>query len=475
MVLMDSSHGEPGKYGGLKCLLNPVPTAPFARNPFPASRKNTMCRIEVLIYGCGHERFHRLSLPCPAGLCQEHNECHEDRTQIVRRRQVHSPPFCKACFDKEHAEIDNAFVRADDDFYRNHNLVRRYLRAKSGRIPDTEDQTRIRQRLRKRRLADRELLEVDFYGPTRRVPDVRSAFLYERPQRSPFRHEDCMEAYNRAVDDDDPSEDCGSQRSTLDDVEDLLQALQFIYDDSPQGNDDGEHFRHFLRQHRLRAEDTDHSAALQGLDSSWQMPAAEEAFAEEDDAGQDFSQPYWPADTFTEDSEFPSMPRYLLGDDFAVLDSPLAETLPTWQRRSPDASQRSSTTTTSTASTVFAVRASPATHQQIRIRREGPILIFNTRASPVVSTDEPIPAPPSNNAPNPVNPTSTHPPPSPTPPRLPPRRHSADNTDQDRRRGSDLLIRRGLLGPLTAADEEPVDDGGFRIRGAASRIGGSGC
>ncbi|KAL8897204.1 MAG: hypothetical protein Q9207_007325 [Kuettlingeria erythrocarpa] len=433
-----------------------------------------MCQIEVLLYSCGHERFSRLALPCPAGLCQEHNECYEERTHIVRRRRIQSPPFCRACFDDEGTEIYEALVRAEEDLYLNHNLVRRYLHAVSGRVPDNEDQTRIRERLRKRHLADQELLEIDFYGPTRRIPDGSSAFIYDCPQRSFFSHGGCIEAYNLAGD-DEPSEDGETQRSIeddevgRDDVEDLLQALDFMYEDSPHGNDEGEHFRRALQNHQARAQDADLLAGLDWLDSTWRE--AVEEFVEESEAsffGQDFSEPYWPPDTFTEDSEFPSMPRHMLGDNSTVQDSPPRPRSP----ESTASSQRSSTTTStsSSASTVVAVRAPPAAHREIRVRREGPVLIFDSRALPNTSTNEPRSSSPSEDTPEPVNASSDH---TPTLRRAPPvltRRHSTYNTNEHSRQGTDQWIRGEDPEPLTTQDV-PVDDetAELRIRGAASR------
>ncbi len=425
-----------------------------------------MCQIEVLLYGCGHERFSRLALPCPAGLCEEHNECYEERTHIVRRRQIHSPPFCKGCFEEEGKEIYEALVRAEEDFYLNHNLVRRYLHAVSGRVPDIEDQTRIRERLRKQHLADQELLEIDFYGPTRRVPDGSSAFLYELPQISSLSHGDCIEAYNRAGN-ETPSEGGQSQRGTEDDdvgeddVEDLLQALHFLYEDRPHEDEEGEHFRRALQNYQARAQD--HSAGIDWLDSTWRE--AVEEFVEDSEAsffGQDFSEPYWPPDTFTEDSEFPSMPRHMLGNNSAVQESPS-------RPRSPDSrasSQRSSTaaSTSSSASTVVAVRAAPATHRDIRVRREGPVLIFNTRALPNTSINEPRSSP-SGDAPEPDRSSTLR--------RARPlltRRHGTDNTDEHHRERIHQPIRRRGPEFLTTPDEHVDDETtGLRIRGAASR------
>ncbi len=431
-----------------------------------------MCQIEVLQYGCGHERFSRLALPCPAGLCEEHNECYEERTQTVRRRQIHSPPFCKGCFEEEGKEIYEALVRAEEDFYLNHNLVRQYLHAVSGRVPDIEDQVRIRERLKKQHLADQELLEVEFYGPTRRIPDGSSAFLYECPQRSSSSHGECIEAYNRAGN-ETPSEDGESRRGTedddvgSDDVEDLLQALDFIYEDRPHEDEEGEHFRRALQNYQARAQD--HSAGIDWLDITWRE--AVEEFVEDSEAstfGQDFSEPYWPPDTFTEDSEFPSMPRRMLGDNPAVQDSPA-------RRRSPDStasSQRSSTTasTSSSASTVVAVRAAPATHREIRVRREGPVLIFNTRALTNTATNEPRSFSASDDTPERVNATLDH---SPTLRRARPlltRRRGSDNMDEHRHEGTHQPTRRRGPESLTTPDEHIDDETtGLRIRGAASR------
>ncbi|KAI4193465.1 MAG: hypothetical protein LQ346_003914 [Caloplaca aetnensis] len=433
-----------------------------------------MCQIEVLLYGCGHERFSRLALPCPAGLCPEHNKCYEERTRTVRQRRVQSPPFCRACFDDGGTEIYEALVRAEEDFYLNHNLVRRYLRAVSGRVPDNEDQTRIRERLRKRHLADQELLEVDFFGPTRRIPDGSSAFLYECPQRSSFSHGDCIEAYNLAGC-DNPSEDGESQRGTeddevgRDDVEALMQALHFIYEDRPQENEEGEHFRRFLQENEERARDTDHSAGIDWLDSTWRE--AVEDFVEESESsffGQDFSEPYWPPDTFTEDSEFPSTPRHMLGNNTAVQHSPPRPRSPDSTASSPRSS--SSTSTTCTASTVVAVRAPPATHRDIRVRREGPILVITTRAPPSSPVSDTRSSSPSEDAPEPVSATLDH---SPTMRRAPPlltRRHSTDNTDEYHRQATEPLIRRGGPAPLPTPDQSIEDRAAdLRIRGAASR------
>ncbi|KAI4144038.1 MAG: hypothetical protein L6R39_004344 [Caloplaca ligustica] len=213
-----------------------------------------MCRVHILVYGCGHRRFLRLVRPCPAGLCSQHNECYQDRTRTTRRYRVLTPPFCKKCFDKEKAEIDKAFIRVEENFAQNHDLVRRYLRARNGHAPTQEDQNRIRQRLRKNRNANQELLEIEFYGPTRRIPNSSSALLYWRWRRSTYSHQECMRAYSiahTAFQDGDDQRDTLDEAGSRDEQLDGLEAAQLADDDSAQASEDGEYFQTWRRAYQL--------------------------------------------------------------------------------------------------------------------------------------------------------------------------------------------------------------------------------
>ncbi|KAL8748557.1 MAG: hypothetical protein Q9184_007220 [Pyrenodesmia sp. 2 TL-2023] len=266
---------------------------------------------------------------------------------------------------------------------------------------------------------------------------------------------------------DSSSEGGESQRGTVDDeaddMEALLQALQFLYEDRPQ--EGGDYYHGFLQAYEDRAQDTDHPRAI---DTSW--PMADEELAVDDDDDDDVDLPHsvdgWVAYLNRLRRESPNVPRNLWEDDFPAQET----TLPT-SRASPadtPSSQRSFTaTTSSTASTVFAVRASPTTHREIRIRREGPIPTINTRPTPSISTSQHRSSHPSSDATERVSTNLELSPPLRRAPRLPSRRHSANNTDEDRRRGNDMLVRRGGLGPLIAPDDDEWT--GFRIRGAASR------
>lgn len=62
---------------------------------------------------------------------------------------------------------------------------------------------------------EQELLEINFYGPTRRVPDGNSASLYLRPnRRTQYRHSECIRAFRA-------SESWDSSQNGDDEVEDL--------------------------------------------------------------------------------------------------------------------------------------------------------------------------------------------------------------------------------------------------------------
>ena len=207
-----------------------------------------MCSCDILLYGCGHRRFLRLNLACPAGLCPGHNRCYAGNTQTARTYHVQAPSFCKKCFNREVKRIYQSFFRARGNFFQNDHLVRDFLQGKYGRHLLMEDKDRIHQRLIKNRDAAFELLEVQFYGPTREPPHDNSAFLYERPYRSRENHQDCLRAF-RIADNWDSSHD-GDDESLSSDGGDLRDS--FLADDntSTQASEDQEYFHTYRRSIR---------------------------------------------------------------------------------------------------------------------------------------------------------------------------------------------------------------------------------
>lgn len=223
-----------------------------------------MCHVDLLVNDCGHEHFWRLAWPCPARLCRDHNQCHADQTRVHHRLRVHQPPFCKRCFDKEMAEIDKAYIRAVNDFLRNHELVRQYLQARNGREPTNTDRDGISDQLRKLIRIAQELLQLEFYGPTRRAPFGSSAFLYRRPRTSLRSHRQCIREYNIASD-CDSSQDGEDEGDILDGGNVLneeeqeffrQQAIQILRTTDDEVNteirEDGEHFHQWRRAYRNR-------------------------------------------------------------------------------------------------------------------------------------------------------------------------------------------------------------------------------
>ncbi|KAL8644748.1 MAG: hypothetical protein Q9210_007095 [Variospora velana] len=180
-----------------------------------------MCRVDLLVYGCGHEQFWRLARPCPAHLCQSHNQCHANQTRTRRRRRVRQPPFCMQCYDEAMAEIIDAYNAAIDDIDRTSDLVRHYLEAIHGRGATIEDAELIDGRLEKSMMIAQELLQLDFYGPSRRAPVGSSAFLYERPPTSIRSPHDCIRESNIA-------NDCDSSQNGDDEGDSLDEEDQEI-------------------------------------------------------------------------------------------------------------------------------------------------------------------------------------------------------------------------------------------------------
>ncbi|KAI4168981.1 MAG: hypothetical protein LQ343_006012 [Gyalolechia ehrenbergii] len=224
-----------------------------------------MCEYDIIVYGCGHQRFFRLRFPCPAGLCPSHNECYAGNSQVADTYPVETPPFCKICFEKEVISIDDAYFRAESSFAANIRQIRRFYCATYGRALNA-DKLRIRQLLVKKREADQELLEVEFYGPTRRIPNDNSAFLYRRPgQRTHHSHSECTRAF-RAAENWDSSQDGEDQEDLTDDFADDLElgSLFDYVDDSEE----------------------DEYCRLQRLDEVRLDRRMEEAFEEDSDEGE---------------------------------------------------------------------------------------------------------------------------------------------------------------------------------------------
>lgn len=181
-----------------------------------------MCEYDIAVYGCGHTRFLRLRLPCPAGLCSGHKECFAGNDQVSRTCPVEAPPFCKDCFEKEVINIDDDYLRAESSLSINlHRFVRFYITIYGRALAD--DILRIRDRLVKKREADQELLEMEFYGPTRRIPDGDLAFLYSRPdRRAQYSHSECNRAF-RASENWDSSQN-GDGNDEIEDLSDDFEA-----------------------------------------------------------------------------------------------------------------------------------------------------------------------------------------------------------------------------------------------------------
>lgn len=458
----------------------------------------------------------RLSFSCPAGLCPDHSKCYADNTRVARSHRVRNPPFCKRCFDKELAAIDKALIRADEDFYQNHNVVRQYLRAKRGRTPDQEDQDRIRARLRKNRNIDKEMLELEFYGPTRRIPHGRSVFLYQRLQRSFQSHQECMTDYAYAHD-WDSSQDGDEERETLDDADwenvwqaDSQAAQLANNDGSAQASEDGEYFH---TQRRLYWE-----GGRQGEGAV--APSAGMGWVHNLERARDEATARARAESATgldsNDIEPSSMPGSVSPSmDGPVLFSDERDNI-MYARRSgavnssPGRHQGSEASSTASSSAVYAVRGPPDVHQALRDRREAMSAALGSPAfgrtminehvslalpnlEPVVTDEEswfgntlrasryprgttssehrspalvtavPVPRGAVSDTEDELTilPADnqgwsanglTH--------GTPIRRYSADNTHEDRRQGGDLFVRRGALGPLTGvhqnADDEPT-------------------
>ncbi|KAL8680446.1 MAG: hypothetical protein Q9186_003344 [Xanthomendoza sp. 1 TL-2023] len=157
-----------------------------------------MCNIVVALLDCGHERFLRVHLLCPAGFCLEHQECFADRTRTTRTVTVHSPPYCRACFDQKIKDVVNDFVSAMDDLFINHQPVRRYYRARYGSQATHEDRDRIVARLRKIRDVRKEEVRLEFFGPSGQIPQGRYTFLYQLLEQSYPSHEECIQAFRIA-------------------------------------------------------------------------------------------------------------------------------------------------------------------------------------------------------------------------------------------------------------------------------------
>ncbi|KAL8957275.1 MAG: hypothetical protein Q9193_005410 [Seirophora villosa] len=156
------------------------------------------------------------------------------------------------------AEIDKAYVRAVNDFFRNHELVRQYLEARNGQEATNTDRDAIGHQLQKLIMIAQELLQLEFYGPTRRAPFGSSAFLYRRPRTSLRSHRQCIREYNIA-NDCDSSQNGEDEGGVLNEEEQEFfrqQAIQIMRTTDDEVNteirEDGEHFREWRRAYRNR-------------------------------------------------------------------------------------------------------------------------------------------------------------------------------------------------------------------------------
>ncbi|KAL8731787.1 MAG: hypothetical protein Q9166_003234 [cf. Caloplaca sp. 2 TL-2023] len=225
-----------------------------------------MCNIVVALIGCGHERFLRVALPCPAGFCLEHKQCFADHTRTTRTIRIRAPPYCRECFNEKNKSLTADFVKAMDDlFIHHHQAVRSFYRACYGFRATNEDRDRIIAHIEKNRDASREQLKREFFGPTLQAPHGRLALLYEQPEESFRSHEKCIDAF-RVADSWISSEDGSSEASAeynegFENPEDTMrqwyggiqqfdpQTAPSVYCSSSEASESGEYFREHQRRH----------------------------------------------------------------------------------------------------------------------------------------------------------------------------------------------------------------------------------